>query len=116
MNKQAEDFNAFNAWDSFGATFMLGMVPAIMNYVFSEPHEVASTVFIVIIAVLISLAVLALALITRWRIIGTLVNFFGGILTVIYAGTAAYFWWFTDDAPGHQPTEDNQQITAPQPK
>ena len=56
MSKQVVDYNAFNSWDSFGAALMLGIVPAIMNYVFTEPHDVTGSIFIAALALLISLA------------------------------------------------------------
>ena len=113
MTKQVVDYNAFNSWDSFGASLMLGIVPAMMNYVFTEPHDVTGSIFIAVLAVLISLVILGLSLITRWTIIGTLVNLAGIILTLLYVGIAAYYWWFTDDSDQPQPEQATQQVLTP---
>ena len=113
MSKQAVDYNAFNSWDSFGASLMLGIVPAIMNYVFTEPHDVTGSILIAALAVLISLVILGLSLVTRWAIIGTLVNLAGIILTVLYVAIAAYFWWFADDSEPPLPPETTQQVISP---
>ena len=112
-----KNLNDFNAWDCFGATLMLTSVPAIMNYVFTEEHDVSSTIFIGAIGVLISLVVLALALITRWRIIGILVNLAGNILAPIYVAIAVCAWWPDDEEPAPEATTEAPllQPAAPQP-
>ena len=101
MSEQQEDFNAFNSWDSFGATLTLGLVPAIMYEVFTRADDVevdhTVTVLIVLAAVFISLAVLAVSLITRWRIIGTLVNLAGATLTPVYIAIAVCAWLPEDE-------------------
>ena len=109
-----KNLNDFNAWDCFGATLMLAMVPAIMNYVFTPEHDVSSTIFIAIIAVLISLVVLGLALITRWRIIGVLVNFAGTILAHVYVVIAICAWWPDDKTEEPESSETPQkQVVQP---
>ena len=110
MSKQAVDYNAFNSWDSFGASLMLGIVPAIMNYVFTEPHDVAGSIFIAVVALLISVVILGLSLVTRWPIIGTLVNLAGNILTPLYVGIAAYYWWFAEKPEQLLPEQQTQQV------
>lgn len=108
MNEEQEDFNAFNSWDCFGATLMLALVPAVMNFVFTDPHEVGSTVAIGVTGLLISLAVLALALITRWRIIGKIVNLAGCILTPVYIVIAVCAFWPSEEAPApEQPAAEH---------
>lgn len=98
MNTEQENINDFNCWDSFGATLMLAVVPAVMHYVFTrpekpdEPHDITLTITIAVVGVIISTAVLAVALITRWRIIGTLVNVAGNILTPVYVVIAICAW------------------------
>ena len=113
MSRQVVDYNAFNSWDSFGASFMLGIVPAIMNYVFTEPHDVAGSIFIAVVAVLISVVILGLSLVTRWPIIGTLVNLAGNILTPLYVGIAVYFWWFAEKP--ETPPQPEQTTTQQSP-
>lgn len=109
MSRHVVDYNAFNSWDSFGASLMLGVVPAIMNYVFTEPHDVAGSIFITVVAVLISVVVLGLSLVTRWTIIGTLVNWAGYILTPLYVCIAAYYWWFAEKPEQILPEQTTQQ-------
>ena len=112
MSRQAEDYNAFNSWDSFGASLMLGIVPAIMNYVFTDPHDEYGSIFIALLAVLISLGILAVSLITRWRIIGTIINMAGCILTPLYVAIAAYCW-MPEDEPPSLPEASLQQSSLP---
>lgn len=104
MSEQPEDFNAFDHWDCFGATLMLGLTPAIMNFVFND-KELVSTAAFAGVGMLVALVVLLLAFVTRWRIIGVLVNAVGWILTVLYIGVAVYCWWPTDDAEEEMPAE-----------
>lgn len=107
MSDQPEDYNAFNAWDSFGATLTLGLVPAVMNYVFTEEHEIGTTIGIAVVATIISLLVLGLSLITRWRIIGSLVNLAGCVLTPVYIVIAVCAWWPSDkEQPADTPAAE----------
>lgn len=91
MNEENEDFNAFNSWDCLGATALLGIIPAALNFIFND-KDLISTALLAAVGLIISLAVFALALITRWRIIGTLVNLAGCILTPVYIAIAVYCW------------------------
>lgn len=119
MSEQQKDYNAFNSWDSFGATLMLGAVPAVMYEVFAKADGVevdhTVTVLIVVAAVLISLVVLAVSLITRWRIIGTLVNLAGATLTPVYIAIAICAWLPEDEpeAPAQQDAAATPQHPAP---
>lgn len=113
MSRQVVDYNAFNSWDSFGASFMLGIVPAIMNYVFTEPHDIAGSIFIAVVAVLISVVILGLSLVTRWAIIGTLVNLAGNILTPLYVGIAVYYWGFAEKPEQILPEPPSEQVAKP---
>ncbi len=115
MSEPQKDYNAFNSWDSFGATLMLGAVPAVMYEVFTKADGAEAdhtvTVLIVVAAVLISLVVLAVSLITRWRIIGTLVNLAGATLTPVYIAIAICAWLPEDESEAPpQPAAE----TAPQ--
>ena len=119
MSEQQKDYNAFNSWDSFGATLMLGLVPAIMYEVFTKADDVevdhTVTVLIVVAAVLISLVVLGVSLITRWRIIGTLVNLAGATLTPVYIAIAICAWLPEDEPepPAQQAAEAAPRHPAP---
>lgn len=87
-----EEFNAFDSLDCGGAVLMLGIVPAVMGYVFDE-HNIVLAATLGGIAVLLALAVYLLALLTRWRLIGQIVGLAGSILTPCYIAAAVYFWW-----------------------
>lgn len=91
MSEEDEDFNAFNSWDCLGATALLGIMPAVLNFIFND-KDLISTALLGAVGIIISLAVFALSLITHWRIIGILVNLAGSILTPIYIGIAIYCW------------------------
>lgn len=92
MSSEPEEINNdFNSWDCFGASLMLGITPAILNFVFND-KEIVSTVILAGIGFLAACAVWLLAVVTRWRLVGVLVNFFGWVLTIIYIGIAVYMW------------------------
>lgn len=111
MNEGKDDINAFNSWDCFGVTLMLAAVPAAMNYVFTEEHEIGSTIGIFAVGFVIALVVLAVSLITRWRIIGTIVNTVGCILTPVYVVITICAFWFLDEEP--KETESRQEQVQP---
>lgn len=92
MSNEQEDMNAFNSWDCFGATLMLGVVPGIIHFATTEPHDVTGAAVYCGIGVLIALVVLAVALITRWRFLGAIVNAAGTILTVVFIMYITLFW------------------------
>ena len=122
MNEERENINDFNSWDSFGATLMLAMVPAVMHFVFTkpdkpdEPHDIGITITIAVVGILISLAVLAVSLVTRWRIIGSMVNLAGNILTPVYVVIAICAWWPSDEKEDAGPQTEQVQPAAPQPR
>lgn len=91
MSEEQEDFNAFNHWDCLGASLMLGITPAILNFTFND-KDVVSTALIGGVGVMIALVVWLVALITRWRLVGALVNVVGAVLTVCYIAIAVYLW------------------------
>ncbi len=92
MSEEEEDFNAFDSWDCLGASMMLAIMPAALNFIFND-KDLVSTVILGVIGGSISIAVSLLAFVTRWRIIGTLVNLAGCILTPIYIFIALYCWF-----------------------
>lgn len=87
-----EEFNAFDSLDCGGAVLMLGIVPAVMGYVFDE-HNVVLAATLGGAAVILALAVYLLSLLTHWRLIGQIVGLVGCVLTPCYIAAAAYFWW-----------------------
>lgn len=91
MSEEDEDFNTFNSWDCLGATALLGIMPAVLNFIFND-KDLISTALLGAVGLIISLAVFALSLITHWRIIGILVNLAGCILTPVYIAIAIYCW------------------------
>ncbi len=98
MSEEPEDFNAFNSWDVLGAMLMLTLVPAIMYFVFND-KELVMTCIIAGIGVAVSVVVFLLAMVTRWRIIGRIVNLLGCVLTALYIAVAVYLWTWGGDAP-----------------
>lgn len=93
MSSEPEEINNdFNSWDCFGASLMLGITPAILNFVFND-KEIVSTVILAGVGFLAAAVVWLLAVVTRWRLIGVLVNFFGWVLTLAYIAFAVYMWW-----------------------
>lgn len=111
MSSEPEEINNdFNSWDCFGASLMLGITPAILNFVFND-KEIVSTVILAGIGFLIACAVWLLAVVTRWRLIGVLVNLFGSVLTCLYIGIAVYMWWPSDEEeqPADAETQEVQQ-------
>ena len=109
MSEEQEDLNAFNSWDCFGASLMLGVVPGIIHYATTSPHDEMGALFMSIIGVLISFVVLAVALITRWRIIGTIINWVGTVLTVVFIGFMVLFW--SKSCSQSTPTQINEPKT-----
>lgn len=71
---------------------MLGVVPGIIHYATTTPHDEIGALFMSIVGVLISFVVLAVALITRWRIIGVIINWVGTVLTIVFIGYMVLFW------------------------
>lgn len=114
MSSEPEEINNdFNSWDCFGASLMLGITPAILNFVFND-KEIVSTVILAGVGFLAACVVWLLAVVTRWRLIGVLVNFFGWVLTCLYIGIAVYMWWPSDEEapPAGTETQEVQQEAA----
>ena len=86
-----DDFNEFNSWDCGGAAIMLGMVPVVMYYVFSN-HDLMGCVMLAGIALGAGLVVFLLAHFTRSRVVGRLMQLVGTILCVIFWGYAFHMW------------------------
>lgn len=129
MSEQPEDLNAFNSWDNFGATLMLGLVPVVLYYVFTkdtgiftadnavpveekEPDKMLM-VFMVLGSVLVSLAVLGLSLLTRWRIIGRMINLAGTVLTPVYVIITVCHWLPDSEQATPAPQQETTQPATP---
>lgn len=107
MSSEPEEINNdFNSWDCFGASLMLGITPAILNFVFND-KDIMSTALLAGGGIIVAGAVLLLSLITRWKLIGVLVNFFGWVLTIVYISIAVYMWWPSDEE--EKPAEPEAQ-------
>ncbi len=91
MAEQEEDFNAFNSLDSAGAVLMLGIAPAVMNYIFFK-EEMTLTCILGAGAVGLAALVYLLFSLTGWRVIGSIVNLVGCILVPIYLAAAIWLW------------------------
>ncbi len=92
MSDEQEDLNAFNAWDCFGATLMLGVTPGIIHFATTEPHDKAGAIGIGVVGVVIALIVLGVALITRWRLLGKIINIAGTGITIYFIIHMTLFW------------------------
>lgn len=93
MSIDSEEINNdFNSWDCFGATLMLGITPAVLNFVFND-KDIVSTIAWAAGGFLVALVVWLFAALTRWRIIGEIVNWAGCFLTVAYITFAVIMWW-----------------------
>lgn len=90
MSMDSEEVNNdFNSWDCLGAGLMLGITPAILNFVCND-KEIVSTVIFAGIGVIIAVVVWLVALITRSRLVGVVVNWAGSVLTVLYIAIALF--------------------------
>lgn len=93
---ESEDFNQFSGADCGGAILMLGIVPAVMCFVFTEPTNYVLVVALGLLAVLLAAAVWGLAAVTKWRIIPAAVNVLGCVLAPFYVAIAIYLWCFCE--------------------
>ena len=75
MSEQQEDMSAFNSWDCFGATLMLGVTPGIICYATTDPHDVTRAAWLCVLGVIIALVVLAVIAFFANRIIGPGANY-----------------------------------------
>ncbi len=91
MAEEPEDLNAFTGEDSAGAVFMLALVPVALNYIFNR-SAMGLTITLGVFAALLALAVYAFARLTKWSIIGRVVNLLGCILVPVYIVVAIMLW------------------------
>lgn len=107
MSSEPENLNDFDAIDCGLAALMLGIVPAIIHFVFCGGTETLVTTGIMgVVGVFAAVAVWALAAITRSRVVGILVNWAGCILTPLYIALTVYLWMQDDTAPAEQPAPE----------
>lgn len=87
---EQEDLNTFDSLDCGGAMLMLGVAPAAISYFLLDNLVMAITFGV--IAVVVSVVVYALSLITHWRLIPRIVDILGMTLTPIFIGIAVWLW------------------------
>lgn len=122
MSEQEEDMNAFNSWDCFGATLMLGLTPAVIHLATTRTqvgqkfvYDEAGTIMIALVGLIVALVVLAVALITRWKLLSKIINGLGLALTICYTAYMVNFWFVTcSEPPGNKSLspEANQAMQA----
>ena len=107
MPEEPEDYNAFGKWDAVGAAAMLGVFPAVLNFIFND-HDISGTISLMSISVIAGLAVYIAGLLVDGKFLGRIVNYVGMSLTPVYV-IIAYFMW--DEATDKLfPTEETQQV------
>ena len=108
MSSETENLNDFDATDCGLAALMLGVVPAIIHFVFCGGTETLVTTGLMGVAgVLLAVGVWAVAAVTHSRLVGMFVNFAGCILTPLYIGVTVYLWVYgDDDAPTAEPAAE----------
>ncbi len=107
MPEVPEDYNAFGKWDAVGAAAMLGVFPAVLNFIFND-HDIPGTISLMSISVIAGLAVYIAGLVVDGKFLGRIVNYVGWALTPIYTIIALYMW---DEATDKLfPTEETQQV------
>ena len=111
MSEEPEDLNEFNSWDILGAMLMLTIVPAVFNFVFNN-QDITGSCVIATIAVVVSLLVFGLSVLTRWKIIGKIVNLLGNVLMVGYIALAIYLWTSGGTAPVPEETPVSETPAA----
>lgn len=107
MAEEEEDLNAFNLWDSVGAAIMLGIVPAVMSFVFND-HDILSVATWGGVALLAGFVVYILGLMIPVLLLSRFVNLIAYILTPIYIVVAIILWGekVKEDIPSATPLED----------
>ncbi len=114
MSEEPEDYNAFGKWDAVGAAAMLGIFPAVLNFIFND-HDIAGTLSWSSVSVIAALAVYLLGIVVPERSLGRIVNLVGVVLTVVY-GIIAYYMWSESVAelfPVEEPAVEPSPAAAP---
>ncbi len=110
MPEEPEDYNAFGKWDAVGAAAMLGVFPAVLNFIFND-HDIPGTISLMSISVIAGLAVYIAGLVVDGKFLGRIVNYVGWALTPIYAIIAFFMWKEATDKLF--PTEGTPQQVQP---
>ena len=111
MSSEPQDLNEFDATDCGLAALMLGVVPAVIHFVFCGGMDsLVVTGIMGVAGALLGVAVWAVAYYTHTRLVGILVNLAGCILTPIYIAVTVYLWVCGDDAPAGQGEEVPAQV------
>lgn len=110
MAEEEEDLNAFNIWDSVGATIMLGVVPAALCYVFND-HDYISSGLCMGASLLAGCIVYLAGLLMPGRLLGRIVNLAGCLLAPIYLIIAILMWQeaVKEDIPSTQDLPTQKQ-------
>ena len=114
MSSEPQDLNEFDATDCGLAALMLGVVPAIIHFVFCGGMDsLVVTGIMAAAGVFLGVAVWAVAYYTHTRVVGILVNLAGCILTPLYIAVTVYLWVYGDDTPAEQEAATVQQAEPP---
>ena len=114
MSSEPQDLNEFDATDCGLAALMLGVVPAIIHFVFCGGMDsLVVTGIMAAAGVFLGVAVWAVAYYTHTRVVGILVNLAGCILTPLYIAVTVYLWVYGDDTPAEQEETPVQQAEPP---
>ncbi len=112
MEEEAEDLNAFEAEDCGGAVLVLGVIPAVMNYVFNK-EQMGLTVTLGAFAAGLAVVIYLLARFTGWRLIGAVVNLVGCVLVPCYVALAIVLWIPSDTPDSQEPTAEANTVPKP---
>lgn len=82
-DKEVEDHNAFNRWDSMGAAAMLGGFPAVICILFND-FDIKGAILWAVVAGAAAGGVFLLSLIINEKFLGKVVNLAGWVITLIY--------------------------------
>ncbi len=91
MTEEPEDYNAFGKWDAVGAAAMLGLFPAVLNFIFND-HDIPGTISLLSVSGGAALVVYLLGFIVPEKSLGRVVNIVGCVLTLVFF-VVAYFMW-----------------------
>ena len=110
MPEEPEDYNAFGKWDAVGAAAMLGLFPAVLNFIFND-HDIPGTISLLSISVIAAVAVYIAGLLVDGKFLGRVVNYVGIALTPVYTIIAIFMW--VEAKEKLFPSEDSAQQIQP---
>ena len=80
-------------------------------------YDEAGTIMIALVGLIVALVVLAVALITRWKVLSKIINGLGLALTICYTAYMVNFWYIScSEPPGNKslsPEANKALQTAP---